>query len=161
MRITFNFYSHKCSACGACAIACMDQRDIASGQKPIRKIITYEKKEKQICLSISCLHCQDAPCVKSCPVQCLYCDSQSGLILYDNTNCVGCHNCEKVCPYDAITFNDKNKMEKCDGCHIRIAYGMEPACTKNCPTGALTCVNTNSLEKSNISEIYKDYKTQC
>ena len=40
MKILFEFDEKKCSACGACAIACMDQNDIdvEAGQQPYRKV---------------------------------------------------------------------------------------------------------------------------
>lgn len=158
MPVIFNFYPEKCCACGACAVACMDQRDIRPDQNPIRKIITYEKDKKQISLSISCLHCSDAPCIPACPVNCIYKDSKSGLTLYDNTYCISCRSCEKACPYDAITFTSNNKMEKCDGCYWRIFYDMEPACTKACPTGALICRMTGNREHSNVPILFNEYK---
>ena len=41
------FYSEKCSACGACALACMDQNDIdiPKGEQPFRNTFTLEGKE--------------------------------------------------------------------------------------------------------------------
>ncbi len=38
------FDSTKCSACGACALACMDQNDVdvAHGQQPFRHTFTLE-----------------------------------------------------------------------------------------------------------------------
>lgn len=40
------FDKEKCSACGACALACMDQNDIdiPAGEQPFRNIFTLEDK---------------------------------------------------------------------------------------------------------------------
>ena len=132
----------KCSACGACAIACMDQNDIDPGkQRPFRQVFALEEKlqEKLKCtfLSSGCMHCADAPCVKGCPSGCLYKDEETGFTLYDNTNCIGCHSCSMACPFGAPSFNPQGKMEKCDGCYLRLADGRLPACVQACPTGAL------------------------
>ena len=42
-----------------------------------------------------------------------------------------------ACPFGVPSFNREGKMEKCDGCSVRLAHGMEPACVRVCPTGAL------------------------
>ena len=91
-------------------------------------------------LSVACMHCDDAPCVMGCPSACLYKDPESGLTLFDNTNCIGCHSCAMACPFGAPSFNDEGKMVKCDGCVERLRQGLIPACVRVCPTGALTCV---------------------
>ena len=142
MKILFEFDEKKCSACGACAVACMDQNDVdvAAGQEHYRKVYQYESGDDMVCISIACLHCPDAPCVTACPVGVLYKDGETGLTLYDNTNCIGCHSCAMACPFGAPSFNDEGKMVKCDGCVERLRQGLIPACVRVCPTGALTCV---------------------
>lgn len=136
------FDPEKCSACGACALACIDQNDVAvaAGEQPFRYTFTQESKTGELKFySVSCMHCADAPCVMGCPSGCLYKDVESGLTLYDNTNCVGCHSCAMACPFGAPSFNREGRMEKCDGCIERLRRGLIPACVRVCPTGALTC----------------------
>lgn len=92
-------------------------------------------------MSLSCRYCDDAPCVKDCPVGCLYKDEETGLTLLEEERCVGCRRCARACPYDAPTFvtvNGRVRMKKCDGCVERIRNGLEPACVRACPVGALT-----------------------
>ena len=91
MKILFEFDEKKCSACGACAVACMDQNDVdvAAGQEHYRKVYQYESGDDMVCISIACLHCPDAPCVTACPVGCLYKDPATGLTRYDTTHCIG------------------------------------------------------------------------
>lgn len=145
MRIVFDFDPVKCSACGACAIACMDQNDIdlSAGMQPFRKVYLKESATDRLYLSISCMHCPDAPCAAACRLGCIRHDEATGLTLADTTKCVGCRMCAKACPYDAITFRPtgearpKAKMEKCHGCLERIQAGLDPACVQSCPTGAL------------------------
>jgi len=98
-----------------------------------------EKHDRTISFySVACMHCKNAPCIISCPSGCLYKDPETGLTLYDNTNCIGCHSCAMACPFGAPAFNKDGKMQKCDGCIERIRHGLIPACVRVCPTGALT-----------------------
>ena len=80
-KIVFDFDPQKCSACGACAIACMDQNDVdvEAGMQPYRKVYEYESATERVFISIACLHCPDAPCVTACPVGCIYKDAETGL----------------------------------------------------------------------------------
>ena len=138
-KMIFDFDPSKCTACLACVMACMDQNDIdaAHHQHPFRNAAELESEDggsqKFSFLSVACMHCEDAPCVMGCPSSCLYKDPESGLTLYDNTNCIGCHSCAMACPFGAPSFNAEGKMEKCDGCVERLRRGMI------CPSGALTC----------------------
>lgn len=124
-------------------MACMDEKDtdVEHGEKPFRTAKVQELREDGrvsfVFMSTACLHCKDGICVRICPKNCLYKDEESGLTLYDNTNCIGCGLCADACPIDAISFNKKGKIEKCDGCISRLRAGLVPACVRVCPTGAL------------------------
>ncbi len=140
----------KCSACGACAIACMDQNDLdmTGGASPFRVVSDLEEKNGGFqYYSIACFHCEDAPCISACPCNCLKKDEETGFTVYDNTNCIGCHSCAMACPFGAPCYGKNGKMIKCDGCVTRVKMGLEPACVNNCPTGALTCIDKEELKK--------------
>lgn len=136
-----------CCACGACAIACMDENDIdlSTGIRPYRTVFRqdYDKNNKIQYYSIACMHCTDAPCVQACPSGCLYKDPETGLTLYDNSLCIGCHSCAMACPFGAPTFANDNKMYKCDGCVDRQNAGLDPACVRACAFNALKLVDEN------------------
>ena len=134
----------RCCACGACAVACMDQHDlIPEGElHPFRTVFRDELgagSQPEYC-SVACMHCKDAPCVLACPVGCLYKDAETGLTLYDTTHCIGCHSCALACPFGAPGFGPDGKMRKCDGCVERLRAGMEPACVRVCSFQALRFV---------------------
>lgn len=145
MKLRFDFTAEKCSACGACAVACMDQNDIdiQHGQRSYRNVMQKERGDEYISLSITCLHCEEAPCIPVCPVGCIYKDASS-LTLYDTSHCIGCRACFRVCPVEAPTFRQNKSgdgsihMEKCHGCLERIITGLQPACVQACPTDAIT-----------------------
>lgn len=146
MRVVFDLDMEKCVACGACAIACMDQNDIwpNKGDEPFRRVgiinpLPGYENSKLTFLSIGCMHCANAPCIQACPLGCLFKDEHN-LTVYDTTYCIGCHSCAMACPYGAPTYRkDNGKMQKCTGCVERLEAGMVPACVRVCPTGALTC----------------------
>ena len=142
MKLYLDLDMENCSACGACAVACMDQNDIDPDRElPFRNVFCVDRRDsagvESVCASLSCMHCADAPCVPACPSACLAKDAETGFTLYDNQNCIGCHSCAMACPFGVPSFNSQGKMEKCDGCSVRLAHGMEPACVRVCPTGAL------------------------
>lgn len=121
MGLTLDLDLKKCTSCGACAIACMDQNDIdvERGIRPFRTVFDWESREpgcqKFIHISIACMHCPDAPCVAACP-------------------------------FGIPSFNEEGKMQKCDGCAVRIQNGLEPACVRACPVGALRLVSSEEIE---------------
>ena len=137
MKMIFDLDMDRCCACGACAVACMDQNDIEiTEEHPLRKVFAMEGTNGHAYISVACMHCEDAPCIAACPVGCLSKDER-GLTVYDSTSCIGCHSCAMACPFGAPTYNRFGKMQKCDGCAERLSHGLEPACVRTCSLGAL------------------------
>lgn len=153
MALRFELDIEKCSACGACAIACMDQNDISISdhERPFRCVFLREQPEElQLAgqyqyFSVACMHCDPAPCVNACPVGCLYKDAETNLTLFDTTNCIGCHSCAMACPFGAPAFSAEGKMQKCDGCVERIRNHMSPSCVRACPNGALCLLSDGEI----------------
>lgn len=86
---------------------------------------------------LRCNHCDDAPCVRICPVRALE-KRADGIVDIDRDACIGCRACMQACPYDAIYLNeDRGAVEKCHYCAHRVERGLEPACVIVCPEGAI------------------------
>ena len=51
-----------------------------------------------------CMHCENPPCIKVCPVQATYIDEE-GLVRMNYDRCIGCRFCTVACPYAARYFN--------------------------------------------------------
>lgn len=153
-RYVIDLDMSKCVSCGACTVACMDQNDfvVQDGRRPRRNIFDMEQLEDgKVCfhhLSLGCMHCTDAPCIVGCPSACLRKDPETGMTIYDTTNCIGCHSCAMACPYGVPAFGADGKMTKCDGCYLRIQHGMLPACVKACPFGALQLVDLDDPQQA-------------
>jgi len=117
-------------------------------------------------LPVACQHCQDAPCLKVCPVGATF-QRDDGSILIDYERCIGCRYCIAACPYGVRDFNwgerewapdftvgygrdwrvDDGRLvftperpvgvvEKCTFCVERVDVGEQPFCVEVCPTGA-------------------------
>ena len=91
----------------------------------------------------SCLHCDDAPCVTVCPTGASYKRGEDGIVLVDESMCIGCKLCSWACPYGAREFDgDAGVMKKCTLCIDRIyndnlpEASRVPACVATCPASA-------------------------
>jgi sulfite dehydrogenase (quinone) subunit SoeB len=91
----------------------------------------------------SCLHCADAPCVTVCPTGASYKRVEDGIVLVEESSCIGCGLCAWACPYGAREMDAAaGVMKKCTLCVDRIynenivEEDRVPACVRACPTGA-------------------------
>lgn len=131
----------KCSGCLACVIACVDQHYDETAENAVSCRI-YEKATApsgMVCYKTrSCLHCEDAECIKACPVGALI--QKNGFVIPLREKCIGCKACAGACPHDIPRFDAEGKLVKCDGCATRVACGLEPACVRACNTGCLKLI---------------------
>jgi anaerobic dimethyl sulfoxide reductase subunit B (iron-sulfur subunit) len=109
------------------------------------------------CTSISCNHCEKPACITACPMGIIFKESEFGIVLVDNTNCISCGKCKDACPWSAPQFYDPNfrsyaqddpkrpKMTKCTLCIDRIKEGLKPACVAACLNRALYAGPMNDL----------------
>ena len=117
-----------------CAFANSGKPDMVSALKGKRIYprIHVEGDEK-ISYAVSCRHCTDPICVKSCIASAL--KMEDGVIRADRERCVGCLTCVLVCPYGALAPGEDGIMQKCELC-LKNSCG-EPACVKGCPNAAI------------------------
>ena len=121
-----------------------------------------------------CMHCDKPPCVKVCPVSATF-KREDGIVLVDNTRCIGCRFCMAACPYSTRSFNweeplylnetigkeyspetgfpqKKGTVEKCDFCPDMLKQGKLPHCVTACPNGVFFMGDLNEDTVSNGSE---------
>lgn len=130
----------RCIGCRACEIACKEENEVPEGIR-WRQVRTVESESQGrpslYFLSVACNHCEDPICTKVCPTTAMH-QREDGVVLVDETKCVGCRYCEWACPYGALHFNaNTGHMSKCTFCEHRQADGKAPACVEACPTEAL------------------------
>lgn len=90
--------------------------------------------DDSISYAVSCRHCTDPICIKSCISGALSRD-ENGTVVIDHERCVGCLTCVLVCPYGAVTRDGEGAAVKCELC-LKNSSG-EPACVKGCPNNAI------------------------
>ena len=148
-----NLNQDRCTGCYACAVACMDQHfDLDEDYVCLRYVLHMERENEDGIrfASVGCMHCEDAPCVFACPTGAVFRDEETGLVVVEQSRCIGCHSCLLACPYGAPRFGKNNKMVKCDGCIHRVKAGLLPACAAACPTRALSFTTDEELAKSRL-----------
>lgn len=177
---------NRCIGCWTCAVGCKSINNEPLGIFWNRILTTQSEENESIedpaTLAIdvphgsypdltlayqptACQHCNDAPCLKVCPVGATF-RREDGLILIDSERCIGCRYCMAACPYGARVFNwddgqyapdfpvgygreyrtegrlvfnpqhPKGTAEKCTFCAERIDNGEKPFCVAVCPAGA-------------------------
>jgi len=131
-----------------------------------------------------CLHCNNPPCVKVCPVGATF-KRTDGIVLIDNERCIGCKFCMAACPYSSRVFNWEEPkipksaarepyspetsspprigtVSKCDFCPDMVRKGELPACVTSCPNGVYWYGDknedavTNGTETVRFSELIHD-----
>ena len=142
--------SQQCLGCHACEIACVmahnDEQHVLS-QHHFHPRITVIKHQQQRS-AVTCHHCEDAPCARSCPNGAISHVDDS--IQVNQQKCIGCKSCVVACPFGPMQIvltpvavgKVKATAHKCDLC-----AGREngPACVENCPADALQLVTDAAL----------------
>lgn len=106
-----------CIGCAACSIACKSENNTDTGMNWSHHLINESGKFPNVkyeYMPTLCNHCDNAPCVKACPVTAMYKD-ENGLTLHNADKCIGCKSCMASCPYGVISYNKKDPHQYWDG----------------------------------------------
>lgn len=182
----------RCIGCQACSTACMEENNV--GLDHIwNRVLTVGGDEIDTpageypedggdgtgTMSLdyqptACQHCDNAPCVKVCPVNATY-TREDGIVEIDYEKCIGCRYCIAACPYNARSFNyDKpvqmpaegtgnvperpqGVVEKCTFCTHRVEEDIDPACVVACPADARIFGDLDD-PKSTVSQYVDKYE---
>jgi len=144
----------RCTACQACVVACQVENNIpptgaeaAEQGRAIAwmRLTPFEEEDHGTrpelrLVPVPCMHCDNPPCTKVCPVQATQVDDD-GLVAQVFPRCIGCRYCTTACPYTVRRFNwvepqwpepmdrclspdvsvrPKGVVEKCTFCHHRL-----------------------------------------
>lgn len=149
-----------CTGCAACEVACKSENNVATvspEQAAMGRTISWMKVMTKIdgdfpdntlrFMPRPCMHCDNPPCVKVCPVAATYI-GEEGIVGQIYPRCIGCRYCANACPYTVKYFNwyapswpeserahlnpdvsvrPKGVIEKCTFCHHRLQKAREDA----------------------------------
>jgi len=168
----------RCIGCRRCVYACVEENNQSRDPQVHWILVSEMDKEKGVDLHhanpyynpekvpkhgkfyfpVACQQCENAPCVKVCPVKATW-QEKDGMVVVDYDWCLGCRCCMTACPYGARHFNwtrpgiprdelnteteylgnrprSKGVVEKCTFCIQRVRKGLYPKCVEVCPVGA-------------------------
>jgi tetrathionate reductase subunit B len=172
----------KCIGCGNCVRACSNENGVPKGyfrtwveryrvpedgppkvDSPDGAIDGFPASQdaslKSFFVPKLCNHCVESPCVQVCPVGATFV-SPDGVVLVDETYCLGCRYCVQACPYGCRYLNPKTEtVDKCTLCYHRITKGLTTACCENCPTGARQLVDFKN-PKDPVHDFLRNNKVQ-
>lgn len=110
----------KCVACQGCSMACrfenntpvVEPSEAAQGRSILWNDVFPLRSEEEGTIASGqakfltrpCMHCEEPPCVKVCPVGATYQDDE-GIVRQNYTRCIGCRLCTVACPYGVRYFN--------------------------------------------------------
>jgi len=151
----------RCTGCQACVIACQVENNVPpTGAEEAEKgraiswlrLVPHAEGEHGTrpelrLMPVPCMHCDNPPCTKVCPVQATQID-QEGLVGQVYPRCIGCRYCTTACPYTVREFNwrqpefpepmerglspdvsirPKGVVEKCTFCYHRLQLARDEA----------------------------------
>jgi len=125
----------KCTLCGACVMACAMENNIPLPSfedmekgRLIQwiKILNVQTPFGEVTLPFLCMHCDNPPCTKVCPVDATGKDS-NGIVRQIYGRCIGCRYCTNNCPYTIRSFNwKKPKFEEKDQLRLNPKVSVRP-----------------------------------
>lgn len=155
----------RCTSCQACVVACQVENNVAPSGSEIAELgraiswmrlvpLQVGEGEEHLgpepppnLIPVPCMHCENPPCTKVCPVQATQSDDE-GLVAQVYPRCIGCRYCTTACPYTVREFNwnapvwpepmaealnpdvsvrPKGVVEKCSFCHHRLQRAKDTA----------------------------------
>ncbi len=107
----------RCTACQACTVACSAEYNVAFAEpsealkgraifcSQVMSLVEGEHPHVSVrYIPMPCMHCDNPPCVKVCPVHATY-KNPEGIVAQIYNRCIGCRYCTVACPYTRRFFN--------------------------------------------------------
>jgi Fe-S-cluster-containing dehydrogenase component len=142
----------RCTGCYNCFLACRDEyagNEYAGYSAPQTmsgmnwlKVVEKERgqypKVKVAYTPITCMHCENAMCIKMAKNNAVY-RRPDGIVIIDPLKAKGDKGIVSTCPYRVIEWNEEQQVaQKCTFCAHLLDKGEKvPRCVESCPTGAL------------------------
>ena len=124
MKNTLVIDLDRCSGCDSCVAACKMENQMNLGVvrnhvSAVGPVGTFPDIE-MYWLPMQCQQCENPGCIEVCPTGASYRDEETGIVLVNAEDCIGCESCLTGCPYGVRQLNPKtNTIEKCTLCFQR------------------------------------------
>jgi molybdopterin-containing oxidoreductase family iron-sulfur binding subunit len=173
----------RCDGCGKCTTGCQEMHYLPEDQAWIKVYEITDASGGTYSMPVLCQMCERAPCVQVCPVGATYHEAD-GVVLIDQSVCIGCRMCMAACPYGVRVFNWRSPeaapagavsgsplftvpqrqgtVGKCDNCAHALREGKFPACVTSCTMEAIYVgdfvvdVATNGRDTVVLSSFLRD-----
>ncbi len=140
----------RCTGCKTCELYCATERGSngktllrAVQERPLPQARVRVEGSNEVPVAMQCRQCRQAPCLDACLTGALRRDGESGVVVIQENNCIGCWTCTLFCPYGVIYPWPQRKIAlKCDRC----VYMEVPVCVDVCPTKALELIDVDQYE---------------
>ncbi|MCU0723359.1 MAG: 4Fe-4S dicluster domain-containing protein [Planctomycetes bacterium] len=131
MKFRLHVTPERCIGCRTCELACAFAHPPQGGGIGRPRVAVHDLGEK-VFAPVLCLQCEEAACVKACPVKALSRNEETGAVDVDEARCVHCLSCVAACPFGNLYARpDRAGVVKCDLCKG------QPKCAMFCPSKAL------------------------
>lgn len=157
----------KCQGCSTCMMVCSLAHTGEASYSLARIQIqqdSFENWPDDVHIG-QCHQCEDAPCVKACPVKPVKANKPNpafgNVRMIDPDLCIACERCIRSCPFtpSRVQWNHVGEFsQKCDLCADTPYLGEKggpggtQACVKACPVGAIAF--TPKMPRENTEESY-------
>jgi Fe-S-cluster-containing hydrogenase component 2 len=139
-----NIDPERCTGCLACEVYCSLAHE-GIVRPLLSRIQIFHDTERQVIIPITCIPCEEKPCLAACPEPGALSISSSGTVLIEESLCTGCSRCVRACQIGAIRMHRLPgrgkkglavaiKCDQCDG---------DPWCVRVCPAAAITISDSN------------------
>jgi len=145
---------NKCTGCRTCETVCasfntkatVNGKELAGLGNPAHSNIRVYGYNPDVDIPVTCLMCEDAPCIEACPVEpdprtkhrALYREGRLPVLHNDPDRCIRCGACAEACSTQRvgaiIPDRETRPQRMCTLC------SGDPQCVKYCPNGALSHV---------------------
>src|SRR5262245_8862109 len=83
--------------CERCTSACQETHHLPQNFEWIKVFEVKDKSGAVFSMPRPCFQCENAPCLRVCPVAATY-RASDGVVLVDQDRCIGCRMCMAACP---------------------------------------------------------------
>ena len=143
----------KCAGCRTCELMCSFEHNKTFNPR-LSAVTVMNYEANLISVPVMCMQCDEACCMKVCPVGAITRD-EKGAVVMNADKCIVCKMCVSACPLGNISYSPSaGKVFKCDLC------GGNPKCAEFCAPGAIRFVDPNeSLDRKkavaeHFNEVY-------